>query len=300
MILGSFNHINLPKSSRNNDLTNSLSLKSVSSDNYIFQENSNSSNINSASSYNFKTKTKKIGHIKPLNIEVKDRISTEEEGSTKGDTIETIIQNFTKVKTNLRDKNINKKVNNTFFHNTKFSTELELKEFNEAESPKLLEIKSFKNLPSFSIDNHSIKRKFPQRFNKVFTMEFNIPINYEDSIKLETSKSKVKTTDFKKYMKLTMSNNNSTVNLKSSDKFNKEIYKKVLKKQVITDYDKHCFRSKPKIQIKKPARESEACISQILKKSLKIESDLNTYIKQASNSFILKNSSIRSSNIIIT
>ena len=242
MILGSFNHINLPKSSRNNDLTNSLSLKSVSSDNYIFQENSNSSNINSASSYNFKTKTKKIGHIKPLNIEVKDRISTEEEGSTKGDTIETIIQNFTKVKTNLRDKNINKKVNNTFLHNTKFSTELELKEFNEAESPKLLEIKSFKNLPSFSIDNHSIKRKFPQRFNKVFTMEFNIPINYEDSIKLETSKSKVKTTDFKKYMKLTMSNNNSTVNLKSSDKFNKEIYKKVLKKQVITDYDMHYIR----------------------------------------------------------
>ena len=73
-------------------------------------------------------------------------------------------------------------------------------------------------------------------------MEFNIPINYEDSIKLETSKSKVKTTDFKKYMKLTMSNNNSTVNLKSSDKFNKEIYKKVLKKQVITDYDMHYIR----------------------------------------------------------
>ena len=46
-------------------------------------------------------------------------------------------------------------------------------------------------------------------------MEFNIPIKNEDAIKLVTSKSKLKTIDFKKCRKLTMSNNNSAINVKS-------------------------------------------------------------------------------------
>ena len=46
-------------------------------------------------------------------------------------------------------------------------------------------------------------------------------------------------------------------------------------------------------------REPEECISQILKKSLNIESDIGTYIQQTSNYFILKNYSTHTSNIII-
>ena len=47
-------------------------------------------------------------------------------------------------------------------------------------------------------------------------------------------------------------------------------------------------------------REPEECISQILKKSLNIESDIGTYIQQTSNYFILKNYSTHTSNIIIS
>lgn len=267
---------------------NSLTLKSEYSIE-LGRENSDESNLNSLISFKLKNSNMKIDNLKLS--KVSDKKCCEGEASTNAQTMEILINNLSKSKTNLRSKNNMKKVKNKKLKSLNVNSEL-LETENEIKtvSPNLIEIKSVKHIHCAAFDKLSFHHKLSNSVNKL-NSEGSSPkkleINLNDAIKMMNTKgyainlNSIKSSSSPKMINISDDFINSP---DEEEKLMKGTNKK-------TESIRKMYNSPEKIM-----KQSEINNFQLMKESIFTDNDQIKLLKPPSYSFI-NNISTPSSNI---
>jgi hypothetical protein len=265
------------------DNLNSLTLKSEYSDYEFLKENSDGSNLNSTLSNKFSQTQTKIANLKLLAINKVEKKSTET-GETKGESMENVFYNLTKVKTeaNIRGKNCLKKVKNKRLKNLNENSELLVSE-NETRiiNDNILydngENKSVKHIRSIAFDKLSFGKKSIDSINPNISDSItpnNIFLNLNEAMRSfypsmsePSSEQKIKSKIIKEHS--CVGSNRVWSSLENLEKINRE-----LNEMIVADEMPSSRR--------KVTRETDLSQSDLLKKNLFIESNNENFFKKTS------------------
>ncbi len=282
-ILKNFEKRQIHNSKKKFDNLNSLTLKSEYSDYEFLKENSDGSNLNSTLSNKFNQTQAKIANLKLLAINKVDKKSTET-GETKGETMENVFYNLTKVKTeaNIRGKNCLKKVKNKRLKNLNENSELLVSE-NETRiiNDNILydngENKSVKHIRSIAFDKLSFGKKSIDSINPNVSDSItpnNIFLNLNEAMRSfypsmsePSSEQKIKSKVMKEHS--SVGSNRVWSSLENLEKINRE-----LNEMIVADEMPSSRR--------KVTRETDLSQSDLIKKNLFIESNNENFFKKSS------------------
>lgn len=282
-ILKNFEKRQVLNSKKKFDNLNSLTLKSEYSDYEFLKENSDGSNLNSTLSNKFVKTQTKIANLKLLAIHKQDKKSTET-GETKGETMENVFYNLTKVKTeaNIRGKNCLKKVKNKRLKNLNENSELlvtenETRIINDNNFLDNGENKSVKQIRSIAFDKVSFGKKSIDSINPNISDSItpnNIFLNLNEamrsfypSISEPSSEQKSKSKVMKEHPNI--GSNRIWSSLENLEKINREL------NEIIVADEMPSSR-------RKVTRETDLSQTELIKKNLFIESNNENFFKKSS------------------
>lgn len=282
-ILKNFEKRQVINSKKKFDNLNSLTLKSEYSDYEYIKENSDGSNFNSTLSNKFTQTHTKIANLKLLAINKFDKKSSET-GETKGETMENVFYNLTKVKTelNLKGKNCLKKVKNKRLKNLNENSELivsgnETRIINDNVVYDVVENKSVKHIRSIAFDKLSFGKKSVGSINPNISDSIspnNIFLNLNEAMKSfypsisePSSEQKIKSNVMKDHS--SYGSNRIWSSLENLEKINRDL------NDIIVADEMPSSR-------RKVTRETDLSQSDLMRKNLFIESNNENFYKKSS------------------